>query len=106
MKMNVQLFQRYFKKLSNKNKEFGYQYFLNDVNFDKINNYVESITKIDGPIEKLNHQLELIEKQNKRLVRDNERLISGKLYITSKIYFNEYNTRYLHFIIHTKIEKV
>lgn len=67
-------FSELFKMLSNKDDEFDSKYFFDGVDVEKINQYFESITKIDDAIEELNHRIETIEKQNKQLKNDIEQL--------------------------------
>ena len=46
-------------------------YFLDDVNYEEIDEYVKSITKIDDPIEELNQKIEMIETEMNELKKKN-----------------------------------
>ena len=49
-------------------------YFLDDVNYEEIDEYVKSITKIDDPIEELNQKNEIIETEMNELKKKNDKI--------------------------------
>lgn len=68
-------FKEIFNKLAygkNENEEEDNIYYLEDVDISKIMIYVNDITEITDPIEKLNNQLDKLLKENKQLNKDKE----------------------------------
>lgn len=75
-------FSELFEKLSNKKEDK--KYFLDDVDSEKVKLYVESVTKISDRIEKLNLDIETLEKENHKLMESNEQITIEKQKLESE----------------------